>query len=116
MSLLVRRLRDQPVCLLVTWRSKRVSNDPRLSQLKNEALRAGKATVISLSRLSLSDVRELVEAIAPALSRDLVERLYQETEGLPFFLVEYLKEITSGVLAAQSVGWSPPGGVCELIA
>ena len=116
LSYLVRRLRDQPVCLLVTWRSKRVSNDPRLNQLQNEALRAGKATVISLSRLSLSDVRELVQAITPALSRDLVERLYQETEGLPFFLVEYLKAITSGVLSAESEDWSPPGGVRDLIA
>ncbi len=116
LSYLVRRLRDQPVCLLVTWRSKRVSNDPRLSQLQNEALRAGKATVISLSRLSLSDVRELVQAITPALSRNLVERLYQETEGLPFFLVEYLKAITSGVLSAESEDWSPPGGVRDLIA
>ena len=57
-----------------------------------------------------------MQAIAPALSRDLVERLYQETEGLPFFLVEYLKAITSGVLSAESEDWSPPGGVRDLIA
>src|SRR5260221_2053769 len=87
-----------------------------MNHVQIEAMRAGKATVMSLSRLSLSDVRELVQAITPALSRDLVERLYQETEGLPFFLVEYLKAITSGVLSAESEDWSPPGGVRDLIA
>jgi predicted ATPase/DNA-binding SARP family transcriptional activator len=118
LSYLVRRLRDQPLCLLVTWRSKQAANDFRLNQLQNEAMRAGNATVLSLSRFSLESVRELVQAVAPSstlLSLGLVERLYQETEGLPFFLIEYLVAIAKGVLSAESEDWSPPGGVRELL-
>jgi len=118
LSYLVRRLREQPLCLLVTWRSKQTANDFRLNQLQNEARRAGNATVLSLSRFSLESVRELVQAVAPSstlLSLGLVERLYQETEGLPFFLIEYLVAIANGVLSAESEDWSPPGGVRELL-
>jgi DNA-binding SARP family transcriptional activator/Tfp pilus assembly protein PilF len=119
LSYLVRRLRGQPICLVVNWRNQPTANDQRLRQLQNEALRAGKATVITLPRLSLANVTELVQSIIPAsvtLSKGLVERLYQETEGLPFFLTEYLMAIASGVLSAGSEDWSPPGGVRELLA
>ncbi len=118
LSYLVRRLREQSLCLVATWRSKQASNDLRLHQLLNEALRAGNATVISLSRFSLSSVRELVQSVTPTstvLSRDLIERLHQETEGLPFFLIEYLTAIAKGVLSAESEDWSPPGGVRDLL-
>ncbi len=118
LSYLVRRLQEQPLCLVVTWRSKQAANDFRLNQLQNEALRAGNATVLALSRFSLDSVRELVQAVAPSstlLSLGLVERLYQETEGLPFFLIEYLVAIAKGVLSAESEDWSPPGSVRELL-
>lgn len=117
LSYLVRRLREQPLCLVVTWRSKQASNNLRLNQLQNEALRAGKASVISLSRFNQSSVRELVNSITTetTLPGGLVERLYQETEGLPFFLIEYLTAIKKGVLSAESDDWSPPGGVRDLL-
>ena len=116
LSYLVRRLREHPLCLVVAWRSKQAANDLRLHQLQNEALRAGKATVISLSRLSLSGVQELVQSARPAgTAPGLVERLYQETEGLPFFLVEYLAAITQGMLSTESADWSPPGSVRDLL-
>jgi DNA-binding SARP family transcriptional activator len=118
LSYMVRRLREQAFYLIVTWQSKQASNDPRLYQLQNESLRAGNATLVSLSRFSLSNVRELVQSVTQASTNQfggLVERLYQETEGLPFFLVEYLKAITKGALSAESQDWSPPGGVRELL-
>ncbi|HEY6286348.1 MAG TPA: tetratricopeptide repeat protein [Ktedonobacteraceae bacterium] len=118
LNYLVRRRREQPVCLLVTLRSSQASNDNRLHQLQNEALRAGNATVVSLSRLNLLSVRELVLSTSlngEALNGGLIERLYQETEGLPFFLIEYLLAITNGVLSAESENWSPPGSVRELL-
>ena len=118
LSYMVRRLHEQPVYLIVTRRSKQVSNNSRLHQLQNEALRAGNATVVSLSRLDLYSVRELVQSAVPAdlaLSGRLIERLYQETEGLPFFLIEYLLAITKGMLSPEKEDWSPPGGVRELL-
>ena len=118
LSYLVRRLREQPVCLIATLRSRQASNDYRLHQLQNEALRAGNTTIVSLSRLNLLSVRELILSASPngeALDEGLVERLYQETEGLPFFLIEYLLAITNGVLSIESENWSPPGSVRELL-
>jgi DNA-binding SARP family transcriptional activator len=115
LSYLVRRLHEQAVCLLVTLRNKQGLNHTRLHHLQNEALRAGNTTVLSLSRFDLESVRELVRSIAPALSSKLIERLYQETEGLPFFLMEYLLAITKGMLSPEKEDWSPPGGVRELI-
>jgi len=118
LNYLVRRLREQPVCLFVTLRNREASNDNRILQLRNEALRAGNATIVSLSRLNLKSVRELVLSTplhGEALNEGFIERLYQETEGLPFFLIEYLLAITNGVLSADSENWSPPGSVRELL-
>ena len=118
LSYLVRRLREQPVCLIVTLRNRLAWNDYRLHQLQNEALRAGNTTIVSLSRLNLLSVRELVLSASPngeTLDGELVERLYQETEGLPFFLIEYILAITNGVLSVESENWSPPGSVRELL-
>jgi len=118
LSYLVRRLHEQPVCLLVTLRNRHASNDHHLQQLLNEAQRTGNASMISLSRLNLMSVRELVFSTSldkKGLNEDFIARLYQETEGLPFFLIEYLIAITNGVLAIESEHWSPPGSVRELL-
>jgi predicted ATPase/DNA-binding SARP family transcriptional activator len=118
LSYLVRRLREQPLCLLVTLRNKQATNDNRVYQLQNEALRTGHATVISLSRLNLSSVRELVFSTSlnkKVLNEDFIEHLYQETEGLPYFLIEYLLAMINGVLPVESEHWSPPGSVRELL-
>ena len=118
LNYLVRRLREQPVCLLVTLRNRHAPNDKHLQQLQNEALRAGNATIISLSRLNLVNVRELVLSSSldkKVLNEDFIAHLYQETEGLPFFLIEYLLAMTNGVLPVESEYWSPPGSVRELL-
>ncbi len=118
LSYLVRRLREQSVCLIATLRSRQVLNDHRLQQLQNEALRTGNTTIVSLRRLNLLSVRELIlsaSSNSEALEGEFAERLYQETEGLPFFLIEYLSAITKGVLSVESENWSTPGSVRELL-
>jgi DNA-binding SARP family transcriptional activator len=118
LNYLMRRLREQPVCLLVTLRNRQALLDNRLNQLQNEALRAGNATVVSLSRLNFMNVRELILSTpyhSEAINEGIIERLYQETEGLPFFLIEYLLAISNGVLSVESENWSPPGSVRELL-
>lgn len=118
LSYLVRRIKEQPLFLLITWRSRQTSNEQRLQQLLAEAQRFGKATIVTLSRLSESTVRELVRSVATTTDSfplELAERLYQETEGLPFFLVEYLTAMTKGVLSAGNESWTLPGGVRDLL-
>ena len=117
LAYLARRLRDHPLCLLVTWRAESMPASHRGRAILAEAERAGAATQLALQRLSRAAVAELVElsglasATAPA---QLSARLYDETEGLPFFLVEYLAALSRA--GGASPGDLPlPNGVRDLL-
>jgi predicted ATPase len=118
LTYLVRRLRGRPLCLLVTCRSESAGSTSRLHQLLVEAQRLGVATVLSLPRLNPAAVAELIGSAAVgtklAEADRLETRLFQETEGLPFFLVEYLTILAKNDEAAGA-DWSMPGGVRGLL-
>lgn len=118
LTYLVRRLRGRPLCLLATWRSESATAS-RLQQLLAEAQRVGATTLLPLPRLSQSAVAELVGSVASGANlaepERLESRLYQETEGLPFFLVEYLTVLTKETETANGGEWSMPGGVRGLL-
>jgi DNA-binding SARP family transcriptional activator len=109
LTYLVRRLEGQPLCIVATWRSEQVLGGHRLRRLAAEAQRAGGATVLRLAPLSQPQVAELVLAVAPARAGQAAW-LYQETEGLPFFLTEYL-----AVAPGDAPEGPLPGGVRELL-
>src|SRR5215217_1358852 len=118
LAYLLRRLRGRPVCALFTWRSEQVPAGHRLHSLLAEARRAGTATVLKLPRLGRSAVEELAQSVASGgtdLPEGLGERLYDETEGLPLFVEEYLAAVMEGTLAAGNVDWSLPGGARDLL-
>lgn len=120
LTYITRRLHEHPLCLLLTWRSNEITTGHRLQQLLVEARRAGNGTVITLSRLTAATVREMALAISrpdssAPLPKELVQRLWQETEGVPFFLVEYLTALSKGVLAPGSDEWSLSGGARDLL-
>src|SRR5262249_36016232 len=115
-----RRLSEYPLCLLLTWRNIEVPNSPRLSRLVAESERTGHAVVLTLSRLSLAGIRELAASqvtsgTPPAEAEKVAERLYQETEGLPLFLVEYLSAVAGGAHNGARIEWTLPGGIRELL-
>lgn len=117
LTYLIRRLRGRPVCVMLTWRSERVPDEHRLRRLLAEARRAGSATLIKLGRLDRASVGELARAAGGAEdpSGGLVERLYEETEGLPLFLGEYLAAVSRGTLVPADGDWMLPGGVRDLL-
>lgn len=116
LSYLVRRIRRHPLLILSTWRSEELTTGHRLDRLLGETQRAGTATQISLSRLTSADVREWIETISqPELPSDLSERLFQETEGLPFFVVEYLTAFLKSSPKDEISHWDLPGGVRDLL-
>ncbi|MGE5333691.1 MAG: AAA family ATPase, partial [Nitrososphaerota archaeon] len=92
LTYLVRRLANQPLSVLLLYRSDEAGEQLELEQLLAVAGKMARATVIELARLRPRDVRALVTAQMPheRAMGDLAARLYQETEGLPFFLAEYL--------------------------
>ncbi|HEV2726915.1 MAG TPA: AAA family ATPase, partial [Solirubrobacterales bacterium] len=114
LSYLVRRLRRARLCVVLTWREEEVPADHRLRGVLTEAQRARAATVVRLSRLDRVAVEELVGATV-GHTDGLGGRLYDETEGLPLFVGEYLAAITSGSLAAEDEAWTLPGGVRDLL-
>jgi len=115
LAYLVRRLRPgRRLCVVLTWRGEQVPAEHRLRGLVTEAQQARAATVVRLSRLNRAAVEELVGASFEGTD-GLGRRLYEETEGLPLFVGEYLAAITKGSLVAGDEAWSLPGGVRDLL-
>ena len=114
LTYLIRRLHESPLCLILTWRNELAPTSPRLQHMLSEAQRSGNVITRSLGRLSQPTISELVQSTT-INDPTLVERLYQETEGIPFFLVEYLAALANGVIIPESEDWSLPGGVRDLL-
>ncbi|HEY0757060.1 MAG TPA: AAA family ATPase [Ktedonobacteraceae bacterium] len=118
LSYLTRRLAEQPLCLLLSWRNTQRSISQQFHRLLADAQRSGKAQLFLLERLNRATVEELLQqlpAVGFELLPELTGQLYQETEGVPFFLTEYLTALTRGVLKANDEEWSLPGGVRDLL-
>jgi DNA-binding SARP family transcriptional activator/Tfp pilus assembly protein PilF len=112
----VLRLGAAPPLLVVgAWRGADLSSGSKLRTLLWERRRARRATSVELARLSRSDVTELVttaRALDPRSGADLGARLYEETEGLAFFVAEYMAALGG----AHHERGSLPGGVRDLLA
>ena len=109
LAYLTRRLGGRPLLVMVAWREELVPEDHRLRAVLVE----GKAGIVRPSRLDRAAVEELVSSAGRA--RDLGPRLYDETEGLPLFLAEYLAAMGDGTLEADGGAWSLPEGVRGLL-
>ena len=114
LTYLVRRLDDKPICVLLTWRVEEVHERHRLRELLAEARRSGRATTLTLQRLSPASVEDLVGHAVPGIEV-LGSRLSDETEGLPLFLTEYLTAVEKGELDVGDEAWTLPGGVQDLL-
>lgn len=95
---IVRRLSVTPLLIIATWRTEEVGLDDRLRRIAAEAEREGHATMIELGRLADEDVVSLVADSGLPRERvaELSQHLVEETEGIPFFVVEYLAVAVSG--------------------
>jgi DNA-binding SARP family transcriptional activator len=107
-AFLARRLRGRPLLLLLTWRPEEMPPDHPARRTLAAASRDGLGATITLDRLRRDDVAEL--AAAAGASAELSERLFEETQGLPFFVVEYLDAQREG-----APDWELPPGVRELL-
>ena len=111
LAYLARRLRDQPLCLLLAWRSDETPPDHRGRAIAAESRRAGAATAFLLSRLG----RDAVDALVQHAGQGRLSRqLFQETEGLPFFVIEYLAALANAGEHTPNE-WAVPRGVRDLL-
>ncbi len=91
-----RRLAGRRLLLVVSWRSEAVAPGHRLRRVVADAVRQGRAAIVSPARLTLDDVSALMRAATGTPDPELERRVHVETEGLPLFL--------AGVLAARPLG------------
>lgn len=112
LAYMVRRLSDTPVLFIATWRTEEVGPDDRLRRIAEEAQRDKHGVVIELGRLGEDDVLGLIadSGLAADPTDELARRLLVETEGIPFFVVEYLAVAGSG-----SEGWELPATIKDLL-
>lgn len=114
LAYLARRLPELPLLLIVAWTEEPLGGDHTLRRLLVETQRAGYGRLIHLERWSPDDIGALVAAADPdgQLPPGTPDRLFRETEGLPYFAVEYLAALT----ADRSGDWSIPPSVRDLLA
>lgn len=103
---LVRRLRGRAMCVLLTWRTEDVPPAHPLRRMLSEEQRSGSAVPITLRRLSQDEVATL--ARTAGAQEEVLETLYEETAGVPFFVSEYLR--------ADTPSERLPAGVRDLLA
>jgi DNA-binding SARP family transcriptional activator/Tfp pilus assembly protein PilF len=108
LAFLARRLQGRPLLLLLTWRPEETAADHPARQILADATRDGLGAAIELDRLGRDEVAELAAvAAAPA---ELSQRLFEETQGVPFFVVEYLDSRSE-----EGAEWPLPPGVRGLL-
>jgi DNA-binding SARP family transcriptional activator len=88
LAFLARRLRERPVLLVLTWRSEEAPAAHPVRRILAAAAREELGASILLERLDRDAVAELAEAAGAA--PPLAARLYEETDGVPFFVMQYL--------------------------
>jgi DNA-binding SARP family transcriptional activator len=99
---------DEATLGLLAYGARRLAGRRMLLLLTSRApLRRVPAGVITLDRLGEDDVGELLRAHGGP--SNLAPRLYAETEGVPFLLVEYLNAL------GADPDWSLPAGARELL-
>ncbi|MDQ3962678.1 MAG: tetratricopeptide repeat protein [Actinomycetota bacterium] len=105
----IRRLERLPVIVVATWRRDEVGPEHVLRRVLGEAVRDGRADLMAPPRLNASDVGTLVAALGTDKPK-LAARLYEETEGVPFFISEYLK-----VASRDGGEWPVAPGIKDLV-
>ena len=116
LAYLVRRLEERPFLLLVTWQTGNTSGIASLEQMLNEAERRDYGFHLPLSALQPDESFALIEQLdsgGQPFSSAFKQQLVEASQGLPYFLVEYMQaalegEIRTDMAAAQ---WPVPTGL-----
>jgi DNA-binding SARP family transcriptional activator/Flp pilus assembly protein TadD len=96
LTYLARRMKGAGFFLMAAWREENGLAVERLRSLRDEVQRNGMGIHFSLRRLDQLEINELARNMLPPnqlLTQDFSQRLFQDSEGLPFFAVEYLRSI-----------------------
>lgn len=106
---LARRLRRGRVLLIATYREEEIARNQPLRELRRALEQDGAAEHLALQRLPYEAIVALLERntdLEGPRARDVAQRLYQQSEGSPFFLSEIVYELTDrGALSVEHGRW-----------
>ena len=113
---MAQRLREMPVLIVGTYRDVELDVDRPLAAILEELLRQRLAHRLALKRLPKASVSAMLQALSgqepPAT---LVQAIYSETEGNPFFVEEVFQHLAEeGKLFDAKGRWRPDLEVSEL--
>jgi DNA-binding SARP family transcriptional activator len=114
---LVRRLSTHPILVIGAWSDDGSPAARRLALLAAENEHNNLGSLLPLKRFTPKEAIEMAvqrtgSEFVPA---DLIERVENEAEGLPFFLSEYLQAYLQGKLIGPDGSWAIPHGIRELL-
>jgi tetratricopeptide (TPR) repeat protein len=109
-------MQERPIFLLTTWTIEITTGTAILEQMLNDAERQGYGFHLPLSVLQTEEALELIDRLEISeqpFPQDFKHQLIETSQGLPYFLVEYLQaalegEIHSDMAIAQ---WPVPTGL-----
>jgi DNA-binding SARP family transcriptional activator/predicted ATPase len=110
LAYLVRRLEQRPLLILVAWREEEIQPDHPLVRLLAETRRSGHGDQVQLPRFTPEEVEQLLQNSGLPLT--LAERLYAESEGLPYFAAAYLTNLAEQGRTGSA--WTLPASVLDL--
>ena len=108
LAYIARRIEQTGICLVCTWRREELRN----AELLHRIVRGARSVRLSPSRFGREEVAELLAAAelpAGSVQDETIVRLLAETEGVPYFITEYVKSIRGGG------AWEVPPSVRELV-
>jgi DNA-binding SARP family transcriptional activator/DNA polymerase III delta prime subunit len=105
----LRRFEGRDVCVVATWRNELPPDHP-LARVIRELIAEGRGTHIPLDRLEQRDIDALVPAADVDDGEGVARRLMEETEGVPFFIVQYLQMLRG------SGEWKLPKAAVDVLA
>ena len=117
---ILRRWQGRPYLIILCWRMESLPATHPLYHLTADLRRAGAGEHLQLTRFTPQEVQELSAAVIPAFAPDLPAKLFRETEGLPYFVVEYLNALVQQSPPARGssgseLPWDIPRTVRDLL-
>ena len=109
---LVRRIGEHRICVVICRRSQELAADA-LETLRRDARRGGVIDELPLRRLDVGEVAAL--AAASGQDAQVASALFERSEGIPFFVVEYL-ELLRARGSAGADAHELPQGIRDLVA
>jgi len=110
------RWQNRPFLILLCWQAEELPPDMPLLPLAADLRRSGVCETIHLTRFNAIQVDALLTSTGRKYIPNLSARLFEETEGLPYFVVEYLSALeqqNTAVITGDSL--STPSSVRDLL-